>query len=115
MGCRVCKWQNQNMERLNQAVPNTHIKWIGDYVKTVCAIINAFRPPLTSNSNDDIALANVLKTISSRSNGLKRKVFQVNKQFGVKCLQNVFSFPCLNENDLRALTLGVYQIKQAKA
>ena len=47
--------------------------------------------------------------------GLKRKVFQVNKQFGVKCLQNVFSFPCLNENDLRALTLGVYQMKQAKA
>ena len=47
---------------LDQVVPNTQIKWIGDYVKIVCAIINAFRPPLTSNSNDDIALANKMKT-----------------------------------------------------
>ena len=55
--------ESANGRRLDQAVLNTHIKWIGDYVKTDRAIINAFRPPLTSNSNDDIALANVLKTL----------------------------------------------------
>ena len=105
---------------LDQVVPNTQIKWIGDYVKIVCAIINAFRPPLTSNSNDDIALANKMKTLSSRSNDLQERIEKESlsskraiwSEMSPECIQ---SFPRLTKNDLRALTLGVYQIKQAKA
>ncbi|XP_062610597.1 uncharacterized protein LOC134272366, partial [Saccostrea cucullata] len=63
---------------LDQVVPNTQVKWIGDYVRIVSAIVNAFRPPLISNSDDDIALANEMKQLSRKSNELRERVEREN-------------------------------------
>ena len=64
---RIKKWK-----ALEQVVPNTEIKWIW-YIKIVSTIVNVFQPVLTSNSNDDIAFATEMKTLSSRSNDFKRR------------------------------------------
>ena len=73
-----------------------------------CAIANVFRSPLNPNSNDDRALADEMKTSSSRSNELQEKE-SLSSERAIWC--EIFperSFPRLTENDLRGLTLGVY-------
>ncbi|XP_062580526.1 uncharacterized protein LOC134242456 [Saccostrea cucullata] len=112
---RIKKWK-----ALDQVFPNCQIKWIGDSVRIVCAIVNAFRPPLVCEENNDIALANTMKVLSRTSNELQKRVEKeklasrrvVWTEMSQDCLQN---FPRLTEIDLRTLTLGVYQITQAKS
>ena len=78
-----------------------------------CAIANFFWSPLTSNSNDDRALANEMKTSPSRSNELQERVVKESLSSKRAIWSEMFpeyiqSFPRLTENDLRGLTLGVY-------
>ncbi|GFU54550.1 DDE Tnp4 domain-containing protein [Trichonephila clavipes] len=49
--------QLQNWRALNNIIPNVLIPYIGDYVKIVCAILNAFRPAKLNNIEDDNVVA----------------------------------------------------------
>ena len=68
-----------------------------------------FPTPVTSNSNDDIAIVNKLKTLPSRSYELRERIEKESlsskraiwSEMSPKCIQSI---PRFTENDLRALT-----------
>ncbi|GFX76122.1 DDE Tnp4 domain-containing protein [Trichonephila clavipes] len=45
--------QIKNWRALNNIIPNVQISYIGDYVKIVCVILNAFHPARLNNIEDD--------------------------------------------------------------
>ncbi|GFW94351.1 DDE Tnp4 domain-containing protein [Trichonephila clavipes] len=45
---QLTKWR-----ALNNIIPNVEISYIGNYVKIVCAILNAFHPARLNNIEDD--------------------------------------------------------------
>ncbi|GFU10620.1 DDE Tnp4 domain-containing protein [Trichonephila clavipes] len=45
--------QLKNWRALNKIIPNVQIPYFGDYVKIVCAILNAFHPARLNNIEDD--------------------------------------------------------------
>lgn len=65
---------------LANVVTNTQVPFIGDYVRIVASLINAFRPPLSKNSPTDSTVAkrmlekskievNPLKSLFIKDNG----------------------------------------------
>ncbi|GFT53473.1 DDE Tnp4 domain-containing protein [Trichonephila clavipes] len=46
-----------NWRALNNIIPNVQIPYIGDYVKIVSAILNAFHPARLNNIEDDNVIA----------------------------------------------------------
>lgn len=101
-------------------VPNSQVQYIGDYVRIVAAICNKYRPALASDKPGDAFLAQrILYLASLTENPLQKLVQQHGKRPVVKEWIKIddpdvlFDFPQLSESDLRALTVGVYQLKQA--
>lgn len=105
---------------LGQVVPNTQIPYIRDYVRIVCAICNAFRPPRREASKpDDEVIAQRMLNLSSKDNTFQkyiqdnrweRKTVTIWDKVDGSSLQD---FPRLTLSDLHRLTIGVYQLKQA--
>jgi len=60
------KWKH-----LSQVVPNSQIPYIGDYVRIVAAICNAYRPPrVKASSQDDQIIAQRMLSLSEKPNVL---------------------------------------------
>ncbi|XP_062613816.1 uncharacterized protein LOC134275563 [Saccostrea cucullata] len=108
---------------LANVVTNTQIPFIGDYVRIVGSLINAFRPSLASDSDDHLEISrkmlekskittNPLKDLFINSSG---KRILSNKMSKIDAADAVPDFPKLSENYLRSLTFGIYQIKQASS
>ena len=49
---RLKKWKF-----LDNVVPNTQVRFIGDYVRIVGSLINAFRPPLSTDTENDLEIS----------------------------------------------------------
>jgi len=104
---------------LGQVIPNSQIPLIGDFVRIVCAICNAFRPPRVKKNDEQEIVAkrmlrlvekpNQLKLLVETENWTKQRVIWQKME-----AQTLKDFPKLTLNELRNLTLGIYQIKQAK-
>lgn len=112
---RIKQWKT-----LGHVLPNTLIPVVGDFVRIVCAICNAFRPPLASDSPNDLIIAERMLALSKCPNKLQ---IQVEKE-GLARKRAIWvkldeaslpDFPQLTEPELRDLTMGVYQLKQAKS
>ena len=103
---------------LNYIIRNTELRFIGDYVNIVCALCNAFRPDLASSKESDERVANAMLARKDRQNELQTQidsgVLKPGKAWSAINETEVIDFPRLSECDLRELTFGVYQIKQAK-
>lgn len=56
---------------LRDAFPNNQIPYIGNYVKIVCALCNAFRPPRTHENSDDHLVAEGMLELASQPNKLQ--------------------------------------------
>lgn len=111
---RIKKWK-----ALDQVMPNSQLYCVGDHVQIVCAMCNKYRPVFAACSLDDDELAKKLKALVQKSNTLQKKVEEklstrraIWKAMDDDALED---FPKLSEDHLRDITLGVYQLKQAKS
>lgn len=115
---RIKQWKY-----LSNVLPNSQIPYIGDYTRIISSICNKYLPPLCSSEkeNDELLAAKMLH-LSKQKNELQAKVEESNldKRSSVNWDplegdNSVQDFPVMSEEDLRNLTLGIYQIKQAKS
>ena len=58
----------------SNTMPNSQIPFIGDYVRIVCALCNAFRKLLVTDSDNDHILAERMLALAKTPNKLKEKV-----------------------------------------
>lgn len=100
-------------------LPNSHIPYIGDYLRIVCALCNAYRPPRVVDPEDEIVAQRMLALVH-KPNILQQRAENEGwsrKQVIWEPLTStaVSDFPRLTLQEIRELTLGVYQIKQARS
>ena len=104
---------------LRNVLPNSQIPFEGDFVRIVCSLCNAFRPPLVTSLESDAVIAKLMMALARSSNKLQQnatdnkwdKRRNIWKTIEVSEMPDL---PQLNENELRDLTMGVYKIRQAK-
>lgn len=63
----IKKWK-----AFDQTFPNSEVTYISQYVRIICAICNAFRPPRVSNNPDDILTAQKMLRLVSKPNMLQQ-------------------------------------------
>ncbi|XP_061168891.1 uncharacterized protein LOC133178157 [Saccostrea echinata] len=107
---------------LGKQLPNSQIPCIGDYVRIVSAICNKYRSPIsTGNEESDLNMAAKMRHLLSKSNllqqeveshGLDKKSHRWTKLD--EATADLDDFPGFTEDEVRELTLGVYQVKLAK-
>lgn len=105
---------------LDKAISNHYVSSIGDFVRIVCSPCKHFKPPLANHDPKGVNIAkemlqrskleNHVKLIVEENNLLRRKSSYKNI---TEENENINDFPKLSLDDLRQLTLGVYQLKQA--
>ncbi|GFW47735.1 DDE Tnp4 domain-containing protein [Trichonephila clavipes] len=66
--------QLKKWRALNNIIPNVKIPYIGDYVKIVCAILNAFHPARLNNIEDDNVVAQRMLDLVKKLNYLQQTV-----------------------------------------
>lgn len=112
---RITQWK-----LLGKTVPNTLVPAVGDFVRIVCALCNAFRDPLTPVNDQNSPLIEKMLQKSQQPNKLLTFLQEnnlIHKRTLYKELQEddpeIDNFPKLSIESLRDITLGVYQVKQA--
>ena len=117
MNGRIKTWKY-----LDKTLPNTQIPYIGDYVRIISALCNKFRPAIsTGNVDEDIRVACKMKVLRQASNILQQRVDEEGldkrsyKWVKMETENAAHDFPQYTEEDIRELTLGVYQLKLAKS
>jgi hypothetical protein len=70
---RIMQWRF-----LDKVVPNKLVKYIGDFVKIVCAILNCFRPRTLSIDTSSNEIANEILRKANMDNELKMYLEQNN-------------------------------------
>ena len=112
--------QLKNWRALNNVIPNVQIPYIGDYVKIVCAILNAFHPARIKNLEDDNIIAQRMLDLVKMANCLQRTV-EENGWARKRAIWTLVSeselldFPRFTWDELRSLTIGIYQLKQSRS
>ena len=104
------------MQFFGHVVLNINIPSIEHDFRLVYALINKKRPPRLSNKPEDIDLANRMLALKNKSNDLKNQV-ENNKRLNRSNVSTGvlnLNFPAISQEKIRELTLGVYQMKQAK-
>lgn len=98
---------------LAKTVPNTLVPAVGDFVRIVCSLCNAFRDPLTpvNDQNSPLIEKMLQKLLFLQENNLihKRTLFKELQEDD----PDLDNFSKLSMESLRDITLGVYQVKQA--
>ena len=105
------------MQFFGHVVLNINIPSIEHDFRLVYALINKKRPPRLSNKPEDIDLANRMLALKNKSNDLKNQV-ENNKRLNRSNVSTGvlnLNFPAISQEKIRELTLGVYQMKQAKS
>ncbi|CAG2221696.1 unnamed protein product [Mytilus edulis] len=103
---------------LDKVVSNHFVPYIGDFVRIVSAFINCFRAPLINDfCNEEIGqtmldkaeLCNQVQKYVEDNNLIHKKAIYSE----VNGTENVLDFPKLTLQQIRDITMGVYQLKQA--
>ena len=68
---RIKKWKV-----LSNILPNSQIPYVGDYVRIVCSLCNAFRHPLVTNTDSDKVIARRMMALAKSPNKLQDKVMK---------------------------------------
>ena len=66
---RITQWKALSNRLQSVLTPS-----VRDFVRIVCALCNAFRPPLASSSNIDEVVAERMLSLCSRENPLQQRV-----------------------------------------
>ena len=102
---------------LDKVIPNHYVCYIGDFVRIVCSLVNCFRAPLISDLGydelgkammDKCVQGNHVQMFVEENNLLKRRSMFSDMNEGLD------DFPRMTLQSLRDITMGVYQLKQAK-
>ncbi|GBP23667.1 hypothetical protein EVAR_80284_1 [Eumeta japonica] len=112
--------QLKNWRALDKVVPNSQISYIGDYVRIICAVLNAFHPARIKNTEDDGIIAQRMLHLVKRPNYLKQMVEEKGwirkKAIWTKLTDtDLQDFPRLTWDELRQLTIGIYQLEQSQS
>jgi len=101
-------------------IPNSQVPYIGDYVRIISALCNAFRPPRVQISDEENVLAQRMLSLSKHPNMLKMRA--ENEGWSRKRVDwiriaavDLHDFPRLTYAELCDLTMGIYQLKQARS
>ncbi|CAF1217669.1 unnamed protein product [Didymodactylos carnosus] len=88
---------------------------VRDYLRIVCALINAYGSPMVTPSPYTDKIAKFMLTSLKQENRIRLRVD--NNQYNWKDINasNLVSFPVLTLDEIRSLTLGSFQIKQARS
>ena len=108
---RIKRWKY-----LDWVLPNSQVPFIGDFIKIICAVCNKYLPPLSSSTEADEAQGQHMLQLSTNVNSLKAEIEDNNLEKSRAVWVPVQAteleeFPRMNEDDLRSLTCGVYQLK----
>ena len=57
-------------------MPNSQIPYVGDYVRIVCSLCNAFRSPLVTSTDSDKVIARRMMALAKSPNKLQDKVMK---------------------------------------
>ncbi|CAC5387643.1 unnamed protein product [Mytilus coruscus] len=107
---------------LSHTLPTNQIPFIGDFVRIVCALSNKYAQPLSQCrdvESDQLEAAKMIH-LSKMSNTLKEHV-ETENLLKKKLIWKVASecdfenFPRLDDQELRNITCGVYQMKLASS
>ncbi|CAF4389714.1 unnamed protein product, partial [Rotaria magnacalcarata] len=102
----------------NNIIQNSAIPYIEPRLHIICAFINAFASRATNNTHGGHEIAMQMRERLNRKNDLQQQLIQLNnknnlvwkKYNGEMCI-----FPTMNEDDVRNITFGTYQIRMAKS
>jgi hypothetical protein len=105
---------------LDHVFPNSQVPYVGDYVRIVSALCNAFRPPRISDDPNDTTIAERMLRLSQMPNLLQERVEREGWSRKRVMWQPVVAdslpdFPQLTLDELAHLTIGSYQLKQAQS
>lgn len=103
---------------LDHVMPTNQVPFVGDYIRIVCSISNKYFPDLnvSSDSEEDVRLAAKMLYLSKQVNALKTHVEDNTldkRSANWKTITegDLNDFPRLDEQQLRDLTCGTYQLK----
>jgi hypothetical protein len=105
----------------DKVMPNTLIPVVSDYFSIICSLINRFSHVYVTDTSKDDKIAKKILSLLQETNELQKYVKQLKdgneKKLTWTALDatgTVKDFPRLSLDSLMDLTLGVYQLKQAK-
>ncbi|CAF4205937.1 unnamed protein product, partial [Rotaria sp. Silwood2] len=100
---------------LNQTIQDSTIPQVRDYLRTSCELVNAHRSPaISSFMNDDMIVTKILENLHAPN--LPR--VRINDEIlrWVNCdASQLANFPVLSIDQIRTITVGVFQLKQARS
>ena len=95
---------------------------IGDYFQIVCAMINCYRPVFIQDNSHDEEIAAKMLQLAGETNKIRNYVENLKakppkrlKWIATDAVNALPTFPKMNFNELQELTLGIYQLKQARS
>ncbi|CAF2050509.1 unnamed protein product [Rotaria magnacalcarata] len=114
---RVKQWQF-----FNKIIPNSMLEKIDDYFQIVCAMINCYRPVFIQDTSHDDEIAAKMLNLVKQNNAIKNYVEKMKAKKGrtvkwieIAATNEIDNFPKMTFNELQDLTLGIYQLKQARS
>ncbi|XP_048768744.2 uncharacterized protein LOC125662931 [Ostrea edulis] len=107
---RIKQWRY-----LGKILPTSQVPYIGDFVRIVCAISNRYLKSISNgNAEDDQILGTKMIYLSKQINTLRQHVEENKLERRSACweeMDDITDFPNLDEEQLRSLTCGTYQLK----
>lgn len=104
---------------LSSVIPNSYLPKLSTWFRVACALLNAYSPPLFTETTAHQQLVNIAKAKEHKPNNLKSKIEDLGLERKRACWvaassESFTAFPTLNSDDLKEITVGVYQIEMAK-
>ena len=103
-------------------VPNTMIEKIGNYFEIVCTLMYCYRPVFVIDTSKDREIAEKILQLANETNKIKEYIEKVKDKDGkqlkwtnLNATNSVDNFPKMSYDELQELTLGTYQLKQARS
>jgi len=109
----------QTFRFFRHTVNNNNLENVESYFKIACALINAYSPKIFTDTEFHVNLAETCLERVTLSNDLQRLVIeeQLDRRGGKWLVADstaIEDFPVLTINDLKSITLGIYQINLAR-
>ncbi|CAF3025401.1 unnamed protein product, partial [Rotaria sp. Silwood2] len=100
---------------LNQTIQNSTIPQVRDYLQIACALVNAYRAPVISSSSNDDRIAVQMLTCLHEPNLLRLRLNNEILHWSNNDSSDLVGFPILTLDQIRLITVGVFQLKQARS
>ncbi|CAF4500569.1 unnamed protein product [Rotaria sp. Silwood2] len=100
---------------LDQTIQNTTIPQIRDYLQIACALVNAYRASAISSFSNYDQIATKLLAHLHEPNLLRTRLNNEVLRWSNDDASNLVGFPILTIDQIRLITVGIFQLKQARA